>query len=83
MKFKAYVKKIKTFERKSGAIGQEVVIRNPDGYSCSIRAVDKNIKDLSGVSIGEHSLDCELEFYLIKGERFYTNVLGFKVLDID
>lgn len=83
MKIKIYIKKIKTFDRKSGEVGQEVVVRNPDGYSCSVRCVDKSIKDFSTVVPGEHVIICEPEFYLVKGERFYQNILGVRVLDIE
>lgn len=83
MRMKMYIKKIKTFDRNSGEIGQEVVVRNPDGYSCSVRCVDKCIKDFSGIEPGEHTLICEPDFYLVKGERYYQNILGVRVLDIE
>ena len=84
LKYTLYVKKYKTFERKNGRIGQEIVVRNPDGYSCSIKALDKENIDLSGIPTGkEVTLVLEPDFTVIKGERYYQNLLTMIVVDYD
>lgn len=88
LKMTCYVKKYKSFNRKNGRVGQEVVVRNPDGYSVSLAALDKEIIDLSGIPTGcDVELILEPDFTFIKGERYYQNILqlmcvGFNSGDI-
>lgn len=40
---------VKTFDRKSGEKGQEVVVTTDSGYRCQISAPDVSIVDLSSI----------------------------------
>ena len=81
-KKKFYVKKYKSFDRRSGATGQEIVVRNPDGYSCSIKCLDKELVDLSSVKVNtEVEFYCDTEFIVVKGERYYQNILSVVIVD--
>lgn len=81
-KKKFFVKKYKAFPRKNGNTGQEIVVRNPDGYSCSVRCLDKEIVDLSSVKTQEEvEFYCDTDFIVVKGERYYQNLLSVQIVD--
>lgn len=81
------VLRVKTFDRKSGSVGQEVVIANDRGYPVSLSAVDKDICDFSNLS-GITRLHCEPVFDFDKvisssGQQYNHNYVTLKVIGCD
>ena len=80
------VKNIKTFTRKSGNTGQEVVVDSGSQYNAIISAPDKEIIDLSSVkgttkfivSIGFQSFQCVSD----NDKKYYKRVPTIFIKDI-
>ena len=81
LKLKCFVTKYKSFTRKNGEIGQEIVVRNDNGYSCSLKVVDKSMVDLSGIPTqSDVLLTLVPEFIVVKGDKYFQNILSLKVV---
>lgn len=87
---KLNVVNVKTFDRKSGEKGQEVVVTTDNGYRCQISAPDVSVVDLTSIS---GICDFEIEpifnydkFVSSSGNTYGKNFPSFKIknlLDIE
>ena len=77
---------VKTFDRKSGQKGQEIVILTDKGYRCNIPCVDVSVCDFVGKR-GEVKVYIEPiteydKFVSSSGNQYSKNYPSFRIIDL-
>lgn len=77
---------VKTFDRKSGQKGQELVILTDKGYRCNVPCVDVSVCDFTGIT-GEHIVFIEPiteydKFVSSSGSQISKNYPSFRIIDL-
>lgn len=84
-KLKLIFNGVRTFDRKNGAKGQEIIIIPPGSrYACSVPACDVEQHDFSDLVPGEQEFICEVTNVFVqqvgKNGNFNRNILGVKII---
>lgn len=79
---------VKEFTRRSGTVGQELLVDSDSKYPARIDAPDKNVLDLSTLKVGDTVIaDVELTFTSCRmvsdsGLKYYKRIPTFKIKNI-
>ena len=78
---------VKTFTRKSGNTGQEVLVSSGSVYPAVVSCVDKEVFDFSSFKQGDHiECNCDLIFSSIQcmsdtGKKYYKRIATLRIVD--
>ena len=77
---------VKTFDRKSGNKGQEIVVQTDRGYRCSVSAVDVNVCDFTSIKgvtdlVIEPFIDYD-HFQTKDGKSYAKNYASFRIVGL-
>lgn len=77
----------KTFTRKSGNTGQEILVSSGSIYPAIVSAVDKEVFDFSVFKQNDHiECECDLVFTSIQcvsdaGKKYYKRIATLRILE--
>lgn len=78
---------VKSFTRKSGNTGQELLVSSGSMYPAVVSCVDKEIFDCSTLKQNDHiECNCELVFNCVQcvsdsGKKYYKRIATFKIIE--